>query len=142
MAGQVYCYGAHLVPLEYTLQYLHLDGLLRDLRFGVRYLAGRPVATLVIVLTLAVGIGPNVAVFSVFKALVLEPLPYPEPERLVQVWETDVDGRWRQPFSFPDFEDVRMQSPGVLMLALPGKLHGESVYCLESDRVLVAEVGS
>ena len=64
---------------------LGLDGLLRDLRFGLRHLVGRPVFSIGVVLTLAVGVGPNVAVFSVFKALVLEPLPYPEPERLVAV---------------------------------------------------------
>jgi hypothetical protein len=84
--------------------------LIRDLAYGLRQLSRRPFFSLAIVLTLAIGIGPNVAIFSVLKALVLEPLPYPEPNRLVHVWETDVDGRWKQPFTYPDFHDVREQN--------------------------------
>ena len=84
--------------------------LMRDLGYGLRQIVRRPVFSLAIILTLAVGIGPNVAIFSVLKAVVLEPLPYFEPERLVQVWETDIDGRWRMPFSYADFRDIREQS--------------------------------
>jgi predicted permease len=84
--------------------------LIRDLGYGLRQIIRRPTFSLVVIFTLAVGIGPNVAIFSVLKALVLEPLPYVEPQRLVQVWQTDIDGRWRQPFSFPDYEDIREQS--------------------------------
>jgi predicted permease len=84
--------------------------LLRDLGYGLRQIVRRPFFSLAIILTLAVGIGPNVAIFSVLKAVLLEPLPYPEPERLVQVWQTDIDGRYRQPFSWPDFLDIREQS--------------------------------
>jgi predicted permease len=84
--------------------------LIRDLGYGLRQIVRRPTFSIVIILTLAIGIGPNVAIFSVLKALVLEPLPYPEPDRLVQVWQTDIDGRSRQPFSYPDFLDIRDQS--------------------------------
>ena len=84
--------------------------LIRDLAYGLRQLARRPFFSIAIVLTLAIGIGPNVAIFSVLKAIVIEPLPYPEPDRLVHVWETDIDGRWNQPFTYPDFRDVREQS--------------------------------
>lgn len=84
--------------------------LIQDLGYGLRQIARRPVFSLAVILTLAVGIGPNVAIFSVLKAVVLEPLPYSEPERLVQVWETDIDGRWTMPFSYDDFRDIREQS--------------------------------
>jgi predicted permease len=84
--------------------------LLRDLGYGLRQIVRRPTFSLVVIFTLAVGIGPNVAIFSVLKALVLEPLPYFEPARLVQVWQTDIDGRWHQPFSYPDYRDIREQS--------------------------------
>jgi ABC-type lipoprotein release transport system permease subunit len=63
-----------------------------------------------IVLILGVGIGGNVAIFSVLKALLFQPLPYPEPDRLVQVWQTHIDYRTRWPFSSPDYLDVREQN--------------------------------
>jgi predicted permease len=84
--------------------------LIRDLGFGLRQIGRRPLLSVAIIVTLAVGIGPNVAIFSVLKALFIEPLPYPEPERLVQVWQTEVEGRWHQPFAWPDFVDVREQN--------------------------------
>jgi predicted permease len=84
--------------------------LFRDLGYGLRQIVRRPVFSVAIILTLAIGIGPNVAIFSVLKALVLEPLPYFEPYKLVQVWQTDIDGRWRQPFSYPDYRDMKEQS--------------------------------
>ncbi len=84
--------------------------LTQDLAYGLRQLARRPAFSLAVVLTVAVGVGPNVAIFSVLKAVVLEPLPYPEPEKLVQVWETDIDARWAMPFSYADFRDIRDES--------------------------------
>jgi predicted permease len=84
--------------------------LLRDLGYGLRQIGRRPFFSIAIILTLAIGIGPNVAIFSALKAVMLEPLPYHEPSRLVQVWQTDIDGRWRQPFAWPDFQEIREQS--------------------------------
>jgi len=57
--------------------------LLRDLGYGLRQIVRRPFFSVAIILTLAIGIGPNVAIFSVLKTVLLEPLPYPEPGRLV-----------------------------------------------------------
>jgi predicted permease len=62
-----------------------MDAIIRDLRYAVRMLRKTPGFTLTALVTLAVGIGVNTAVFSVVNALLLEPLPYPEPERLAQV---------------------------------------------------------
>jgi predicted permease len=87
-----------------------IDSTRQDVRFALRQIARRPWFSALVALTLAVGIGGSTAIFSVLKGVVLRDLPYPEPERLVAVWEMQGDTLMHQPFSGPDYFDVREQS--------------------------------
>lgn len=84
-----------------------LDRLRQDLRFAFRQMALHPGFSALLVLTIAVAIGGSVAIFSALEGIVLRPLPYPEADRLVAVWETPEGEGWRQPFTGPDYLDVR-----------------------------------
>ncbi len=85
------------------------EGMLA-LRFAFRQLRKNPGYTVLASATLALGIGANTALFSAFKALVLEPLPYPDPLRLVHVWKSDVKIKDTMPLSGLDYLDLREQS--------------------------------
>jgi putative ABC transport system permease protein len=86
-----------------------MDNLLQDIRFGVRMLRKNPDFTLAASLTLALGIGAATAVFSVVDAVLLRPLPYQEPERLVWIWEKPPKGL-RGNVSTANFVDWRDRS--------------------------------
>jgi predicted permease len=81
----------------------------QDLRYGARSLWKRPIFTLAVILTLALGIGANTAIFSVFNGIVLKPLPYKDPNRLVNVRMSDKRGMRYQPEIGSGFGNI---SPG------------------------------
>ncbi len=88
-----------------------LASLLRDLRYSVRSLARSPGFCAVAVLTLAVGIGANTAMFSVVNGMLLQPLPYPNADRIVHLWATyEVRGFRGVPVAPLDFLDWREQN--------------------------------
>ena len=83
--------------------------LFQDARYGLRMLAKNPGFTAVAVLTLALGIGANSAIFSLVDGMVLRPLPVAHPDRLVRIGFKSPQGSdWS--ISYPDYEDLRQQA--------------------------------
>lgn len=90
--------------------------LWQDLRYGVRMLARKPGFTLLIVITLALGIGANTAIFSAVNAVLLRPLPFAEAEQLMMVY-AQTPRQERNFVSYPDLQDWREQSQSFKELA-------------------------
>ncbi len=96
-----------------------METLWKDLRYGARMLVKQPGFTLIAVLTLALGIGANTTIFSVINALLLKPIPFPEAERLVLVWESEAsDPASRNIVSAPNFLDWQRQNDVFESMAL------------------------
>lgn len=95
--------------------------MLNDIRYGLRQLWKHPAFTIIAVLTLAIGIGANTAIFSVVNALLLKPLPYPAPEQLIAVGMTDTRQKAQidlGSISYPDFFDFREQNRSLSQISV------------------------
>jgi putative ABC transport system permease protein len=120
-----------------------LERLEQDFRFGSRMLRKNPGFAVVAILTLALGIGANTAIFSVINAALLRPLPYVEVERIVAIGSTQkADRRAFSNLSYPDFADFQAQSQAFERIAM----YQSRVFLMAGDngavRVRGATVGS
>ncbi|HSV63647.1 MAG TPA: ABC transporter permease [Chthoniobacterales bacterium] len=95
--------------------------MLNDIRYGIRQLIKHPAFTIIAILTLALGIGANTAIFSVVNAVLLKPLPFPAPDQLIAVGMTDTrqkDQTNLGSLSYPDFFDFRDQNRTLANIAV------------------------
>src|SRR5512145_1967712 len=95
-----------------------MTNTLQDLRYAARSLRKSPGFTAIAALTLALGVGATTAIFSVVNAVMLRPLPFAEPDRLVRIWESNVERGWPTfAVSHPNFLDWRSQARAFESLA-------------------------
>ena len=119
-----------------------MSTFVQDLRYAIRILAKSPGFTLVVVLTLALGIGANTAIFSVVNAVLLNPLPYPHPDQLMTV-ASATESFGESSISYPDYQDWARENRTFASLAayksfLGFNLAGQG----EAERVSAVEVTS
>ena len=113
-----------------------VDSLLRDLRYGVRTLAKHPGVTAIAILSIGLGIGANVTIFSMVSRFVLRPAPVGDPASLLEISTTHKGDRCCNNFPYPLFEDVREQSRSFSGMAayadlIPASINGNG----EPERV-------
>ncbi|MDQ3802767.1 MAG: ABC transporter permease [Acidobacteriota bacterium] len=94
-----------------------IETLLQDLRYGARMLLRRPGFTAVVVITLALGIGANAALFSVVNGVLLNPLPYPQPEQLVTIHQSKPNFETGA-IPFPNFRDLQKENQTFSAMAV------------------------
>jgi hypothetical protein len=87
-----------------------MGSILQDIRYGMRKLAKHPGFTMIAALTLALGVGANTAVFSVVNSILLRPLPLPDSQRLMVLFNTDDPSGQSRVVSYPDFFDWQRES--------------------------------
>ncbi len=95
--------------------------MFKDIRYGLRSLLKHRTFTLISIVTLALGIGVNTAIFTVVNAVVLRPLPYQDSERLAMLWTTK-DSNLEQAFSFADYNDLKSQTKSFSSLGAASPL--------------------
>jgi putative ABC transport system permease protein len=108
-----------------------LESLAQDIRFALRMLRKSPVFTAVAILTLALGIGANTAIFSITYGILLKPLPFPDPSRILQIW---ADHHGPEPYRTPyasrrEFDAIQQQSHAFEQIAF----YDESGFTITGD---------
>jgi putative ABC transport system permease protein len=120
-----------------------IEELLQDCRFGLRTLTKRPLPTAVALLTVALAVGANTAIFSVVNTVLLRPLPYPEPDKLVMLWEGRIrEGTTNGAVSPADFSDWRARNQVFIHTAAMIESSFDLSETNEPERVTAGQVSA
>jgi putative ABC transport system permease protein len=120
-----------------------METLWQDLRYSARSLAKNPSFAVIAVITLALGIGANTAIFSVISAVLLRPLPYPEPDKLVMVWEKRIrEGVNDNAVSPADFRDWKARNQVFANIAALTETTLDLTEGDEPERVVAGQVSA
>ncbi|HEY3455167.1 MAG TPA: ABC transporter permease, partial [Bryobacteraceae bacterium] len=120
-----------------------LERLWQDTRYALHILGKNYSFTAVAILSLALGIGANTAIFSVINSVLFRPLPYSDPARLVDVWAQNTkQGIAKGEISFPDFQDLRSQATALTGMAAYRESHGTVLTDADPEHVEAAIVST
>jgi predicted permease len=114
--------------------------MLRGLRLAARQLARNPSFSAIVVLTLALGLGASTLIYSVLDGVLLKPLPYPDADRIVRVFQVNSEGYDRVNLSYPNFEDLKAQTHSFSSMAVDEVITEPVVGGSEAARVEVGHV--
>ena len=115
------------------------EAMFQDLQYAARRLGKSPGFSATVIVTLALGIGATTAIFSVVYGVLLRPLPYPEPDRLVAIWEVNHRGAYSR-LADPNFDDFRDQNHTFQAMAKYNSLVASVAGLAEPTRTGVAFV--
>lgn len=124
-----------------------MSALIKDVKYSIRQLLKNPGFTIIAMVTLGLGIGATTTLFSVFRALVFNPFPYPDADRIVHVWSS-VSKDGEGPLSTPDFLDIKERNKSFSDIAAYtlervdlGDVKPESIYAVRSTAGLLRVFG-
>lgn len=120
---------------------MRITGLFQDLRYALRQLRKSPGFTVVAVLTLALGIGANTAIFSVANGVLIRNLPFKDPQQLALLWSIGRDGDRRDQLSFTDIDDYRAQNHVFANVVAFGDWSATFTGAGDPDRIPGMQVG-
>ncbi len=120
-----------------------VESIFQDVKYGIRKLAGMPLFTAAALLTLGLGIGGNTTVFTVLNAVLLRPLPFPDPARITLVWENDLLRKSDlEDASLPDFIDIQQQASSFEALGAYERVNRTLTARGEPEKLAAARVTS
>ena len=118
-----------------------MSTVLNDLRYAIRQLAKSPGFAVIAILTLSLGIGANTAIFSVVNAVLLNPLPYPQPDRIVALFHDKANFRTGS-ISYPNFEDWRRENQSFSSMAAYREMGGVTLSGDGEPEVVIGQMVS